>query len=607
MSKSDTKAPQNRLSGTNSPYLLLHRYNPVNWYPWGEEAIEKARREDRPIFLSVGYATCYWCHVMERESFSDRQIAELLNREFVSIKLDREERPDLDEIYMTATQIFAGQGGWPNSLFLTPDLKPFFAGTYFPPEDRPGHPGFRTVLLSLADAWKTRRGEVEEQAESLAIAVRHHLYDRPEPAEAPAGKPAAERAMDSLRRTFDPQWGGFGGAPKFPTPSNLLFLQEFAGEDPEAERMLSETLDQMARGGIYDQLAGGFHRYATDREWKVPHFEKMLYDNGWLLELYAGAWERQRDPQAARVLRQTADFLRREMTAPDGAFYSALDAETDGHEGAFYVWTRDDLLAILGEEEFGFLRPLLGFAEAPFFEGGAYVLHLPERLKVVASGRHMTAEELLEQIEPLKKLLLRARSARRRPATDDKVLTDWNGAAISGLAEAGRVLGEPAMVDQAAAAAEFVLRELRTGQGRLLHAWRAGSAHIPAFLADYAGLIRGLLALHRASGDERWLQAATELTEQQDKLLGEPDGAFFLAPEDSYLLVRSRDLTDGAVPSANGLAVLNLLELAEATGEGRWRDRAEECLRAVAPVVERFSEPTRTLVVAGERLADRSA
>src|SRR5580693_4557073 len=405
---SEREAPANRLPAESSPYLLLHRRNPVDWYPWGTEAIERARREDKPIFLSVGSATCYWCHVMERESFSDPRIAALMNREFVNVKLDREERPDLDEIYMAATQILSGQGGWPNSLFLTPELKPYYAGTYFPPAERYGRPGFGSVLADLAAAWRDRRPEVEEQAEEMAGAMRRFLEERGRPAGAPAPPEAARQALASLARRFDREWGGFGGAPKFPTPSNLFLLHEMAlldsaegapaaasagGEgsaDGEATsenaagEMLRATLDQMARGGIYDQLGGGFHRYSTDREWKVPHFEKMLYDNGFLLELYAREHARTGDPEAARVARETAAFLRREMTSPEGALWSAIDAETHGHEGSYYVWSRAEIESVLGAEDAAFLAPLLGFAGPPFFEEDRYVLHLPAPLAAAA-------------------------------------------------------------------------------------------------------------------------------------------------------------------------------------------------------------------------------
>ncbi len=598
----------NRLAQSSSPYLLLHKDNPVDWYPWGAEALELAKKEDKPIFLSVGYSTCYWCHVMERESFTDEETAALMNRHFVNIKLDREQRPDLDEIYMSATQILTQHGGWPNSVFLTPSLEPYFAGTYFPPIDRPGLPAFRTVLTAMADAWATRRREVEEQAGSVAQAIRHSLEERPEPAARLPDGSAAERSLAGLERSYDPQWGGFGGAPKFPTPSNLFLLAEFAGDHQRAEEMLANTLDHMARGGIYDHLGGGFHRYATDREWNVPHFEKMLYDNGWLLEAYGREFERTGSRQAARVVRQTAAFLARELTAPEGGFLSALDAETDGHEGAFYVWSRDDLLRVLGEEEYGFLAPLYGFDRAPFFEGSHYVLHHPEPLEAQAARRQLALDDLIAQMAPLEEALFEARSKRKPLLVDDKVLADWNGVAISGLATAGRLLGDDDLVEQAARAARFVLEEMRNPNGELLHAWREGKGEIEAFLSDYAYLVRGLLALERArpSADGGWLAAAVRLTEEQLARLGDPTGGFFAAAEANDVLVRSKDLFDGAMPSANAVAVLNLLELDVLTHEPRWRAEAERSLKSFAPLLDRLAEPARMMTIAAQK-ADASA
>jgi hypothetical protein len=593
--------PTNRLAGESSPYLLLHKNNPVDWYPWGAEALEKARREDKPIFLSVGYSTCYWCHVMERESFSAPAIAERMNRDFVSIKVDREERPDLDEIYMAATQILTGQGGWPNSVFLTPSLKPFFAGTYFPPEDRYGRPGFGAVLEGLAEAWQTRRSDVEAQSEEMETAMRRFLEERATPAGRPPNPVLAERALSSLERRFDRQWGGFGDAPKFPTPSNLFFCLEMAGTHPAAGEMLAATLDQMARGGIYDQLAGGFHRYATDREWKIPHFEKMLYDNGSLLELYAREHARTGDAQAARIVRETAEWVAREMTSPEGAFYSAIDAETHGHEGAYYVWTHDEIVAALGEEDAAFLAPILGFAGPPFFEGSHYVLHVPERLEELAAGRRMPVEELLREVDALKAKLLAARSRRDRPLTDDKILADWNGLMIRGLAVAGSLLGEPSFVDRAAKAADFVLTRMRPARGPLLHTWRQGEGKIAAYLSDYAFLVSGLLALHRAQKDKRWLRAATELTEEQIARLADPNGGFFVAGASPDLLFRSKEVFDGATPSGNAVAVLNLLELAARTGDGDWLFEARASLRAFAPLVETHTDAVRMLIIAIRR------
>jgi uncharacterized protein YyaL (SSP411 family) len=595
-----TEGP-NRLAEASSPYLQLHAHNPVDWYAWGEEALARARDEDRPIFLSVGYSTCYWCHVMERESFSDPGVAELMNREFVNIKVDREERPDLDEIYMAATQVLTGHGGWPNSVFLTPQLLPFYAGTYFPPEDRQGLPGFPNVLASLAAAWKERRGDVDAQAGELGEALRRVLEDRAGPAGEPPGPAALDRSLLDLERSFDGTWGGFGSAPKFPTPGNLFLLHELAGGQPQAARMLEVTLDRMARGGIYDQLGGGFHRYATDREWKIPHFEKMLYDNGLLLEVYALEWRRSGDPEAERVIRETAAFLARELTAPEGGFWSALDAETDGREGAYYAWSREQLREVLGEEEVGFLAPLYGFDGPPFFEG-EYVLHLPRPLTEQAERRRKSREDLLVEIEPLRSRLLEARGRRQRPLTDDKLLADWNGTAVAGLALAGEVLGDPALVAQAARAAEFVLTTMRPAGGPLIHSWRGGRPGPAAFLADYAFFVRGLLALDRADGGARWLAAAADLAAEQIDRLGDPAGGFFVAEVRDDLLYRSKEVFDGAMPGANSVAALNLLALAERTGEARWVAAAEGCLRAFATLVENHPAAVRTMALAAGRL-----
>jgi hypothetical protein len=609
--------PTNRLARESSPYLRLHAHNPVEWYPWGVEAIDRARAEDKPIFLSVGYSTCYWCHVMERESFSDPGIAEAMNRNFVNIKVDREERPDLDEVYMLATQILSGQGGWPNSVFLTPRLEPYFAGTYFPPRDAHGRPGFPTVLESMVHAWRDRRDEVEEQAAELGAAIRRHLDEiEPWDQELP-GAELAVKSLEGLRQRFDPTWGGFGQQPKFPTPANLWLLAEVAesaGElaaTPEerdaAAMMLTATLDAMARGGICDQLGGGFHRYATDREWRLPHFEKMLYDNGLLLELYAREHGRTGHPEARRVALAAAGWLGREMTSPEGAFWSAVDAETDGHEGAYYVWTRDELVGALGPEEATFLAPLFGFAEEPFFEENAYVIHLPRPLDVQARARRTTREELLLEIEPLRARLLAARDRRRRPATDDKILADWNGTAISGLAVAGRLLGDAELTRRAERAAEFVLAHLRGPDGKLLHTWRSGEGRIAGFLSDYVFFVRGLLRLFEATGAPRWLEEARRLQQEQGRRLGSPRGGYFNAEGAADLLYRSKELFDGAMPAANGVAALNLIDLAAASGEEAYLDEAERTLRAFAPIVSTHPDGARTMSLALARFSRRDA
>jgi len=641
MSATDSDRPQgpshdshggrsNRLAQESSPYLLLHKENPVDWYPWGPEALDKARRENKPIFLSVGYSTCYWCHVMERESFSDPEIAALMNRYFVNIKVDREERPDLDDIYMTATQMLTGHGGWPNSLFLTPELQPFYAGTYFPPEDRHGRAGFRSLVVSLAKAWSERESEIRQHADEVAGTMRRFLEERIEPSDSPPPARVAQASLEALASGFDAEWGGFGSAPKFPTPSNLFLLLELSGEGSgnggdghggdghrgEAGRMLHETLDQMARGGIYDQLGGGFHRYATDREWKVPHFEKMLYDNGFLLEVYAREHARTGDPEMARIVRETAAWIAREMTSPEGALFSAIDAETDAREGAFYVWTAEELEKTLGEEDFQFLAPIYGFDGPPFFEGSEYVLHLPRRFDEVARSRKMSPEALSIEIAAPAGKLFEARAKRKRPLTDDKVLADWSGIAIAGLAHGGRLLDDPGMVEQAAKAARFVLREMwpqveqekgergKTTRGPLRHTWRQGEAKLPAFLSDYAFLVRGLLALHEATGEDSWLDSAVALTEEQIERLEDPRGGFFDAGEGGDLLFRTREIFDGALPAGNSVAALNLLILADRLdGEraARLRHQARRTLEAFGGLVASYPEGVRMMTVAAHR------
>jgi len=593
---------ENRLAAEISPYLLLHKNNPVDWYAWGPEALEKARKEDKPIFLSVGYATCYWCHVMERESFADAGTAELMNEHFVNIKVDREERPELDEIYMAATQIYTHQGGWPNSLFLTPDLKPYFAGTYFPPADRYGRPSFRTVLLSMREAWEKRRDEVYEQAEELAQAMRGFLEERGQPAGHVAKAEVADTSLASLKARFDTAHGGFGDAPKFPTPANLFLLLEMAAEDQPAGAMLEATLDAMAKGGIYDQLAGGFHRYATDAAWRVPHFEKMLYDNGLLLEVYARDYARTGNADRARIVAETARFLARELTSPEGAFWSAIDAEVDGKEGGYHAFTLAQLSKILGTEDAAFLAPILGFSGQPFFEHDFYVLHLPLSYGEQAERRRLGREQLLEQVAPLKARLLEAREQRKKPLVDDKVLTDWNGMAITGLAVASRLTGEKSYLEQARRAAEFVLENLRGQSGTLQHSWREGEARFDAYLSDYVFLVRGLLALYEATHEPIYLAEAERLTQEQVARLSDERGGFFLAADQPDVLYRSKEVFDGALPATNAIAVLNLLDLASLGGEpGPWLELAAKTLKAFTVFTERQPEGARMMSLAARR------
>ena len=592
----------NRLAGESSPYLRLHAENPVDWYPWGDEAFDRARREDKPVFLSVGYSTCYWCHVMERECFSDPALAGEMNDGFVSIKLDREERPDLDEIYMAATQLLTRSGGWPNSVFLTPERKPFFAGTYFPPRDSMGRPGFPRVLAALREAWALRRAEVLHQAEAIAEAMQEHLSGpRGEAGPVPAAS-LADATRSALAARFDPVWGGFTRAPKFPSPANLFFLLE-AG-DGEAREMLVATLDRMARGGLQDHLAGGFHRYSTDARWLVPHFEKMLYDNAALAWLYAEAEALAPGRGFAGVARATLDFVLAEMTGPEGGFLSAIDAETDGHEGAYYTWTAAELEEILSPADHGLLAPVYGFDGAPTFEADRYVLHLPDPLAERARALGLPEDELRRRLEPGRRALLEARGRRKRPLVDDKVLTDWNGLMIGAMARAGERLGEPRYTAAARRAADFVgARLVEPGSGRLLHAFREGRARIPALLDDYAFLIAGLLQLHAATGEERHLAEAVRLQAEQERRLGDPEGGgYFAAGGDEPLLLRAKPAHDGAVASGNGVSVLNLLELAQRTGEPGHRERAEAALGAFAAAMEEAPLAHVTLVRALPRL-----
>ena len=576
----------NRLADESSPYLQLHAYNPVDWYPWGEEALARAREEDKPIFLSVGYSTCYWCHVMERRVFSDPAIAELMNRWFINIKVDREERPDIDEIYMTTTQLLTQHGGWPNSVFMTPDLRPFYAGTYFPPEDQSGRPGFPTVLRALHQAWGEKRSEVETQADRIAEALGQVLSAQQYPAGSGLPAAAASSVVEGLKQRYDADFGGFGREPKFPSPASLhlLWYQAESG-DRQSRDMVLESLRNMGRGAIYDQLAGGFHRYTLDRAWRIPHFEKMLYDNALLGEIFAVVAAATGDPELARLARGTLDFVLSTMRLPNGAFVSAIDAETDGVEGAFYVWSREELEGVLGTEEAQFLGPILGFEDPPNVEGNRHTLYLTDSLAGHARRLGMTTKDLLGRFDTLLAKLESHRAQRPFPLVDDKILTDWNGMAIGALARAGRLLPEDRYLDAAIKAADFVLAQ-RGQDGLQLHVWRDGVARLPAFLDDYAFLIRGLLNLFESTEQTRWLEEAERLTVEMERQLREPRGGYFTGPQDPTLLVRARTASGGAIPAGNGVAIANLLRLAELTGRPLYRARATTAIGAFAAELE---------------------
>ncbi|HET7385493.1 MAG TPA: thioredoxin domain-containing protein [Nocardioidaceae bacterium] len=565
----------NRLANATSPYLLQHAGNPVDWWEWGPEAFAEAKRRDTPILLSVGYAACHWCHVMAHESFEDQVTASYLNQHFVNVKVDREERPDVDAVYMQATTAMTGQGGWPMTVVLTPDGEPFFAGTYFPDRPRQGQPSFRQVLAALTDAWRDRRDEVTKVAED----VREHLAAEASLA-GPGGldAPVLDGAVSLLGREYDAEAGGFGNAPKFPPSMVLEFLLRHAARvgSPEARRMVDGTCEAMARGGIYDQLGGGFARYGVDRHWAVPHFEKMLYDNAQLLGVHTRWWRQTGSPLGERVARETADFLLRELRTPQGGFASALDADSEGVEGKYYAWTPGQLTEVLGEQDGAWAADLFRVTEAGTFEHGFSTLQLP------------TDPDDAERFASVRARLLAAREERVRPATDDKVVAAWNGLAIASLAEAGALFGVQEYVD-AAAAAGRLLTEVHLHDGRLLRVSRNGVAGRHAgVLEDYGCVASGFLALLQATGDPVWLARAEELLEVALTRFAARDGGWFDTADDAEILVsRPRDPSDNASPSGHSALVHALLTYAALTGSGRHRDAAEAALASVRVLAER--------------------
>jgi hypothetical protein len=579
----------NRLAHENSPYLLQHANNPVDWYPWGQEALEKAKSENKPIFLSIGYAACHWCHVMEHESFEDESIAALMNEHFVNIKVDREERPDLDSIYMTATQAMTGSGGWPMSVFLTPDLQPFYAGTYFPPVRRFNMPSFREVLEALAHVWENERQKAVDSARRVTDhiqvvgSVSQYVLDlKPDHLKA---------AVKTLVDGYDWGYGGWGDAPKFPQPMVIEFLlrRHMAGND-EALKPAVHALNAMARGGMYDVVGGGFSRYSTDNSWRVPHFEKMLYDNALLTRAYLHAWQITRNPHYKRIVEETLEFVAREMTHPDGGFYSSLDADSEGEEGKFYVWTAEEIRSILGED-YDFFRTAYGIPEQGNWEGKTVLQRAIDDASLAARF-NLDPETVTAKLSGSHANLLAAREERIRPGTDDKVLTSWNGLMLAALAEAARAFKNTEKGEQyymvATRSGDFLLSSLY-GEGRLRRLWRNGRASQEVFLEDYGALILGLLELYQTDFNPRWFTSAQELTDQMIALFSDPDAGFFDTPDDGErLVVRPKDLQDNAIPSGNAMACEALLRLAALTDRGDYRDRAEQQLKMVGEAAIRY-------------------
>ena len=590
----------NRLAHETSPYLLQHKDNPVDWYPWGPEALEKARAEDKPIFLSIGYSACHWCHVMEYESFESEQIAQKLRDHFVSIKVDREERPDLDQVYMQAVQVMTGHGGWPMSVFLTPDLKPFFGGTYWPPTQQRGMPGFDQILEAVADAWRDRRELALQQADDLTS----RLQEISQPA-AGADLPQLDwmhNAASKLEQQFDFTHGGFGAAPKFPHAMDLQLLLRIWHRFRRAGvlEMVRLTLDKMARGGIYDHLAGGFARYSVDQRWLVPHFEKMLYDNALLTSAYLDGFLATGEQEYGRVARETIDYILKYMTDERGPFHSTEDADSEGEEGKFYVWTPAEIREILGAERADRFCYVYDVTEQGNFEGHN-ILNLPKTISQCASLRGWDADELQDELAESREKLLEVRDRRVRPGKDDKVLVSWNGLMIDAVARAAGILDRPTYLQAAERAADFILREMRSTDGRLLHCWRQGQAKFDAYLDDYTCLINALVSIYEAGFEEHWIDEAVKLCEQLFQRFRDRDGMFFYTAEDQeQLITRQKDLYDSSVPSGNSMAATALLRLGKLTGRQDLIEAATQILQAASRVMQQAPAAAGQMLIAAD-------
>ncbi|MFZ5888977.1 MAG: thioredoxin domain-containing protein [Chloroflexota bacterium] len=591
----------NHLVSENSPYLLQHANNPVNWYPWGEEALAKARAENKPIFLSIGYAACHWCHVMAHESFEDPETAARMNEHFVNIKVDREERPDLDAIYMQAAVAMTGSGGWPLSVFLTPDLKPFYAGTYFPPVPRYNMPSFKDILAGIIRAWKEQPAEISRISEEVTAHLQQALTPRLS-TDTAFTTAHLDAALQNLLDSYDWGYGGWGSAPKFPQPMSIEFLlRRYSQGAKDALKPALHALQAMARGGMYDVVGGGFSRYSTDNFWRVPHFEKMLYDNAQLVRAYLHAWQITGDPFFERIVRETLGFIAREMTHPQGGFYSSLDADSEGEEGKYYTWTLEEIREIL-KDDTEFFEAAYGITIKGNWEGKTVLQRALDDASLAARFK-LDLETVPAKLAECHARLLTARNTRIRPATDDKILTSWNGLMLAALAEAARVIATARNEEIASGAslshndtyyklatrnAEFLLSALRPN-GKLRHSWREGRATNEVFLEDYAALILGLLELYQTDFQNKWFAAAKELTDEMIERFNDPSGGFFDTPQDGgQLLLRPKDLQDNATPSGNALACEALLKLAEFTGEGKYRDLAEKALRLVVGMATRY-------------------
>ncbi len=570
----------NRLIHETSPYLLQHAHNPVDWYSWGEEALARAKKEDKPILLSIGYSACHWCHVMEKESFENEGIAAIMNERFINIKVDREERPDLDEVYMNALQIMIGSGGWPMTVFLTPDLIPFHAGTYFPPEDRRGIPGFPKILVVVSDYYHSHRGEVEKMEEQ----VKQALYQIAEmiPSQEDMNDKVFSKAFDALETQFDPIYGGFGNAPKFPNSMALSFLLRYWKSMglKKALEMVEKTLEKMANGGIYDHLGGGFHRYSVDDRWLISHFEKMLYDNALLSRIYFEAYQATHQEKYRRVGEEILHYVLREMKSPKGGFYSTQDADSEGEEGKFYVWTRDEIKEVLGKEKGTPFCAYYGVAQQGNFEGGASVLSIASTLEKVSQLYGMSITDFEKILEEGRQKLYAEREKRVKPNRDEKILTSWNGLMISSFVDGFKITGEKRYLVAAEEAARFILQEMRK-DGHLMRVFNKGKCQVKGYSEDYSFFIQALLDLYEATFDTGWLKEADDLNRRMIRQYWDErnGGFFFSGKENESLIARSKNPYDHVIPSANSIAVFNFIRLSYLTGDESLKQKAEQTLR----------------------------
>jgi len=585
---SSVKKHNNRLINEKSPYLLQHAHNPVDWYAWGPEAFEKAKKENKPIFLSIGYSTCHWCHVMAHESFEDPEVARLMNEVFVCIKVDREERPDIDNIYMRVCQMMTGSGGWPLTIFMTPDKKPFFAGTYIPKESRFGRLGMLELIPRIKEAWQTKHDEILKSADQITAGLNQLSVNS---MGTELDESTLRTAYAQLASRFDEQYGGFGSSPKFPSPQNLLFLLRYwqSTDDEKALRMVVKTLQSMRNGGMYDHIGFGFHRYSTDSRWLVPHFEKMLYDQAMLAMAYIEAYQATAKMEYGETAKEIFSYVLRDMTDPSGGFYSAEDADSEGVEGKFYVWTEEEVRQILKGEEADLIINVFNIEKAGNFKEevtaestGANILHLEKPLTDIAFNMKTSVEDLEMRIETARRKLFTVRSERIRPHKDDKILTDWNGLMIAALAKGAQVCNEPKYADAARRATDFVLTTMRRSDGRLLHRYRDGQAAVLANVDDYAFLIWGLLELYETTFDTGYLKTALDLNKELIKYFWDDQngGFYFTADDAEELIVRQKEIYDGAIPSGNSVAMLNLLRLARITANTDYEEKATKIVKA---------------------------